>query len=92
MKPMKTASRFVFGATTVATAAFFVAAATDQSAVPGLSREIVRTACTADAPILQGPSSVPILDGISVRGILLKPHAAGLGKDQYLKLMVKFME
>jgi len=89
---MKKASRFVFGATTVATAAYFVAAATDQSAVPGLSREIVRTAWTAVAPILRGPSSIPMLDGISVRGILPEPHAAGLGKDQYLKLMVKMME
>src|SRR5215472_18399635 len=57
VKPMKKASRFVFSATTVATAAYFVAAATDQSAVPGLSREIVRTAWTAVAPILRGLSS-----------------------------------
>ena len=76
MKPMKKASRFVFGATTVATAAFFVAAATDQSAVPGLPRQIVQTAWTAVEPILRGSSSPPKLGGISVRGILPKPHAA----------------
>jgi hypothetical protein len=92
IRPMNKASRFVFGATTVATAAFFVAAATDQSAVPDLSRKIVRTAWTAVAPILRGSSAAPKLGGISARGILPKPHAAGLGKDQYLKLMVKLME
>ena len=79
IEPMKNTSRFVFGATTVATAAFFVAAATDQSTVPGLPREIVRTAWIAVAPILS--SSVPKLDGISVRGILPKPHVANSAAD-----------
>src|SRR6516165_7230529 len=81
MKPMRKASRLVFGATTVATAAFFVAAGTDQSAVPGLPRQIVQTAWTAVEPIQRASSAAPKLGGISVRGILPKPHAASSAPD-----------